>query len=260
MPSAEPTRLTDDLWLAAHDSLRGTTHLGDRALGVGLATGLLAELLHGGFLNLRDGELFRTTRPAPDDPALSPLLEVMAAEESTWPQTPPVRARASVRARDEFDWPPWSPERQHRPAQGRQEERHRRRGHDLGVWLPYLAYDGRAEQRVVERLSRSGLVQRRERRRLFGGTAVQYLPYDSNIAGGPANTITSAIRRRDRLPPEALLLAGLFLATGLHHHALATLSPDERSGLAEQLHQGLDGPSWELLRAADAAVGAAAMR
>jgi hypothetical protein len=128
------------------------------------------------------------------------------------------------------------------------------------VWLPYLAYDGRAEQRVVERLSRSGLVQRRERRRLFVGTAVQYVPYDSNIAGGPANVITSAVRRRDRLPPEALLLAGLFLATGLHHHALATLSPDERSGLAEQLHRGLDGPSWELLRAADAAVGAAAMR
>jgi hypothetical protein len=100
MLSAEPTRVTDDLWLAAHDSLRGTTHLGERALGVGLATGLLAELVHGGFLNLREGELFRTTRPAPDDPALSPLLEVMAAEENTWPQAPPVRARASVRGRE----------------------------------------------------------------------------------------------------------------------------------------------------------------
>ena len=44
MPSAEPTRLTDDLWLAAHDSLRGTSEIGDQALGVGLATGLVFGL------------------------------------------------------------------------------------------------------------------------------------------------------------------------------------------------------------------------
>jgi hypothetical protein len=65
-----------------------------------------------------------------------------------------------------------------------------------------------------------------------------------------------------------LFLAGLFLATGLHHHALATLSPNERSLLARQIQQGLQDRGkpglkemlQELLRAADAAVGEAAMR
>jgi hypothetical protein len=39
--------LTDDLWLAAHDSVNGKPQIGDWPLGVGLATGLLAELVHG---------------------------------------------------------------------------------------------------------------------------------------------------------------------------------------------------------------------
>lgn len=46
MPSAEPPRLTDDLWLAAHGSVNGRPSIGDWPLGVGLATGLLAELVH----------------------------------------------------------------------------------------------------------------------------------------------------------------------------------------------------------------------
>ena len=89
MPSAEPTRLTDDLWLAAHDGVKGARLIGDWPLGVGLATGLLAELVHGGFLELRDGELFRTAAELPDDPALRPLLIKMEAEEQTWPPPAP---------------------------------------------------------------------------------------------------------------------------------------------------------------------------
>ena len=57
----------------------------------------------------------------------------------------------------------------------------------------------------------------------------------------------------------ALFLGGLFLATGLHHHALATLTPFHRSLLASQLKR-LDPMSQELLKTADTAVGEAAMR
>ena len=46
MPSAEPPRLTDDLWLAAHDCVTDKPWIGDWPLGVGLATGLLTELVH----------------------------------------------------------------------------------------------------------------------------------------------------------------------------------------------------------------------
>src|SRR5688572_22263838 len=106
MLSAEPSWLTDDLWLAAHDGVKGTRLIGDWPLGVGLATGLLAELIHGGFVELRDGQLFRKTAGLPDDPALRPVLIKMEAEEKTWPPlAPAARVRATVRSRDDCDWP-----------------------------------------------------------------------------------------------------------------------------------------------------------
>lgn len=259
MPSAEPWRLADDLWLAAHDSVNGKPQIGDWPLGVGLATGLIAELIHGGLLELRQSELFRTTAELPDDPALHPLLVKMEAEEQTWPPPPPARARATVRARDDFDWPPRASDGGGWPPR-QEENRHRKRGHELGVWLAYLAYEQRAEARVIDRLSRTGLVRRQERRRLLGGTTVSYAPYDSVVSGTPASTIRSAVQSRRRLNRSQLVLAGLFLATGLHHQALATLSPFERSHLTEELIHGLDEASRELLRAADVAVGEAAMR
>jgi hypothetical protein len=134
------------------------------------------------------------------------------------------------------------------------------RGHELGTWMSYLAYEQRAEKRVIDRLSRSGLVRRVERRRLLGGTAVRYVPYDSVAAGTPASLVKIAVQRGRELSITGLFLAGLFFATGLHHHALASLSPGERDLLAEQLGRGLDAMSRELLRAANAAVGDAAMR
>jgi hypothetical protein len=81
MPSAEPTRLTDDLWLTAYDSVSGRPRIGDWPLGVGLATGLIAEVIDGRFVELREGELFRTGAAPPDDPALGPVLVKMQAEE-----------------------------------------------------------------------------------------------------------------------------------------------------------------------------------
>jgi hypothetical protein len=247
MPSAEPTRLTDDLWLAAHDGVKGARLIGDWPLGVALATGLLAEFIHGRFLELRGGELFRTTKATaalPSDPALRPVLVTMQAEEQAWPA--PARAWAHE---GQGGWLP--------PA--REETRHRQPGHRLTAWISYLAYERRAEDRVLDRLSRTGLVRREEHRRLFGGTTVRYVPCDSYVSGTPANTITHAVQTGRTLSWADVILAGLFLASGLHHHALATLTPHERSVLTDSL-RGLDEQSRELLRAADAAVGEAAMR
>jgi Golgi phosphoprotein 3 GPP34 len=267
MPSAQPCRLTDDLWLAAHDSVNGRAWIGDWPLGVGLATGLLGELIHDRYLELRQGELFRTTNALPDDPARQPLLVKMASEERGWPQpTPPVPA--SAWGQQGWDWPPSGRDASDRspPAPhgwslrlAQDENRHRLRGHDLGAWMSYLAYEQRAENRVIDRLARAGLVRREQRRRVFGGAAVRYVPYDS-VAGTPASVIKSAVQRGYELPASGLFLAGLFLATGLHHHALATLTPVERSLLSARLGRGLDVMSRELLQAADAAVGEAAMR
>jgi hypothetical protein len=285
--------LTDDLWLAAHDSVNGRPQIGDWPLGVGLATGLLAELVHGQLCVLEQGELFRTTAEAPDDPALVPLLLKMETEERSWPtpQPSPTRgqARAPAAAYDHQGWPPaprhaqhwpptaqdnrgwlpaahggdWQPEAhggQRRQPPVQQENPHRERGHKLGEWISYLAYEKRAEERVIARLSRTGLVRRDEHRRLFGGKTVRYVPYDTVAAGTPATTISGALQRRRVLSWSQLFLAGLFLATGLHHHALSTLDPAERAQLTQQLGRRLDDMSRELLKAADAAVGEAAMR
>lgn len=271
MPSAEPRWLADDLWLAAHDGVKGARLIGDWPLGVGLAAGLLAELVDGGFLELRDGELFRTAAELPTDPALRPLLVKMEAEEQTWPRPaplPPSRVRAAVRAQDDLGWGPRASERGGWPPPVRPETRHRLRGHQLDKWMAYLAYEQRAEARVVDRLSRAGLVRREERRRLFGGTAARCVPCDSNASGSPANAITQAVQHGRPLPWSGAFLAGLFLATGLHHHAFATLSSHERSllgrliktGLTDTGSPGVKAMLRELLRAADAAVGEAAMR
>lgn len=285
MSSARPTRLTDDLWLAAHDSVGGKPQIGDWSLGVGLAAGLLAELVHDGFLELRAGELFRTIAEPPGDPALHPLLIKMEAEEQSWPRvspSPPAWAQSHphVSVEDGSYWPPetsdgrqwfsreldddrWSGRAyggQAWPPSVQDENRHRRRGHELGVWISYLAYEKRAEVRVIDRLARTGLVRREERRRLWSGPTVRYVPYDSVTAATPASLISIAVRKGRALSASELVLAGLFLATGLHHHALATLTPPERTRLAAQLGRRLDDTSRELLRAADSAVGEAAMR
>lgn len=264
MPSAAPTRLTDNLWLAAHDSVNGKPHIGDWPLAVGLATGLLAELGHYQYCELRQGELFRTTDDLPDDPALAPLLIKMAAEEQSRPTLPPPtargRARAPVAAEEIWGRRPTAPPGRAWPPQAQEEHRHRKHGHDLGAWLSYLAYEKRAEERVIDRLSRTGLIRRDERRRLLIGTKVRYVPYDSIASGTPASTVSAAVQRGHTLSPPELLLAGLFLATGLHHYALSTLTPAERTQLTQQLGAGLDPMSRELLKAADVAVGEAAMR
>lgn len=276
MPPAELSRLADHLWLAAHDSVNDKSCIGEWPLGVGVATALLAELVHDRFLELREGELFRTTQAPLNDPALSPLLVTMQAEERDRPSPVPLaRVRASERdgwarsVSNGQDWPAASSDRRSwhpaarqdwSPQPGPDETRHRMHGHELGTWISYLAHSRRAEKLVTERLARAGLVERQEHRRLLRGTTERFVPHDSVVAGNPANVITTTVQRGMKLPLPGLLLAGLFLTTGLHHHALATLEPPERARLEDQIRRGLPGPLQELLWAADAAVGEAAMR
>ncbi len=279
MLSAEPARLTDDLWLAAHDSVNGRPQVSDLALGRGLAAGLLAELVYGKLLELRQGELFRTVAET-DDVALRPVLARMEAEEAgTVAAVRPSARRASMPAASEqafHDWPaqsgyglglppPGTSGAQRAvdawgPRPGQEAARHSRSGHDLQMWLKYLSDEQRAEKGVIERLSRAGLVRLRQIPRWLRRPEVAYLPADSVAAANPANKITTALQHRHRLERSQLCLAGLILATGLHHHAFATLNPDDRSYLSDALKRRLDAPTRELLRAVDVAVGEAAMR
>ena len=282
MLSAGPTGLTDDLWLAAHDSVTGRAQVGEWALGVGLATGLFAELVHGSFIELHDGEFFRTAAGLPDDPALRSLLAKMQAEEPSQPPVlPPPRASVPVQAEHSPYWPaqahhyqpsPWPashdwPSREqpaappvHRRRVGQEEARHSRHGHDLRTWLSYLAYDGRAEQRVIERLARRGLIRRDKQHRLLRRPTTYWVPCDSVAAATPANMISTAVQNQRRLDRTQLCLAGLILATGLHHHALATLDQRDRSRLNDELQQRLDAPTRELIHTADITVADAAIR
>jgi hypothetical protein len=264
MPSAEPTRFTDPFWLAAHDGVKGARLIGDWSLGIGLATGLLAELVHGGWCQLWKGSLFRKTASPPKDPALLALFDQMKADEKDWPPPPPpppsprTYVGDHVQVRPGQVWPPAARAELSKPPVP-QETRPSGRGHDLREWMSWLVYEERAETLVGERLLRSGLVSREERRRMLGGTTVRYVPCDSVVTGFPASGVRTAVQRGLDLPCSGLFLAGLFLATGLHEHALATLTPAEHSALLDRL-KGLDEQSRELLKVAHAAVGDAAIR
>ncbi|WIM99940.1 GPP34 family phosphoprotein [Actinoplanes oblitus] len=286
MSGPVPQKLTDKYWLAAHDSLRGKPRTNERVLGIGLAAGLLGELVHDRCVKVRDGRLLRVSGKRSDDPALYPLLSKMVEEErrsvppvssvprqpvkqfgdggpaiptgggADWPTQEFTVASGLPRRRGDQGWldgqgtggrhaqPPPEPPM---PA-----------GHDLRLWMSYLACDRRADLLVIERLTRAGFAKPLERWWRPGST-VRYVPYDSAFAGAPASAIREAVKKGDRLAPSDLLLAGLMFATGLHQHALASLTPSDRRTLSEELSSRLDSSSRQLLKAADAAVGEAAL-
>jgi hypothetical protein len=74
----------------------------------------------------------------------------------------------------------------------------------------------------------------------------------------PASKIITGLQRGERLDLQTLVLAGLFLATGLHQQALESLTPGDRADLAGQL-KGMNPMLRELLRAAEQIVGEAVM-
>jgi hypothetical protein len=74
-----------DLWLLAHDDVTGRPFLQRRALGLGLAGALLAELVIGGHLAVRAGEFRIVSAVPPGDGLAAHVLGVLAGERERHP-------------------------------------------------------------------------------------------------------------------------------------------------------------------------------
>jgi hypothetical protein len=101
-------------------------------------------------------------------------------------------------------------------------------------------------------------VQRQEKRGLLG-TKVFFVPADAMIAGWPATRVRTDLSRGDMLDVPDLVLAGLFLATGLDQHVFVTLDTRGRDHLFDQLRRRLPAMLQDLVGHAEAAVGEAVM-
>jgi len=73
-------RLTDDLYLVAHHEQTGKPHLQPRALGLGLAGGLLAELTLSGSIRLWHGMVIAADATPPGDGLAHSVLDQVASE------------------------------------------------------------------------------------------------------------------------------------------------------------------------------------
>jgi hypothetical protein len=78
-------RIADDLYLAAHDERTGRPALKGRPLGIGLAGGLLAELLLGGSISLQGDGTITAHRRLPADELGRRVLDQIAAEDEPHP-------------------------------------------------------------------------------------------------------------------------------------------------------------------------------
>jgi hypothetical protein len=70
-----PTLLADDLFLLAHDRQSGKPRLPESALGIGLSSGLLAELMFSGCVVVTQSQLLLGEYPPPDDQLAQALFE-----------------------------------------------------------------------------------------------------------------------------------------------------------------------------------------
>jgi hypothetical protein len=76
--------VADDLYLLAHSDVSGKAFVQPRALGLGLAGGLLSELVLAGALSVRHGGVAVMGRPPPDE-LLVRLVRLVAAEPQAHP-------------------------------------------------------------------------------------------------------------------------------------------------------------------------------
>jgi hypothetical protein len=242
--------LADEFWLAAYDNTSDDPRIPPHSLGVGLGTALIAELIDASLIRLQEQELFRLTNRLPQDPALCAVFAAMLEEERSWP-SPELPAQRVGRTGDGS------------VAGQEAQARHRQRGHELEVWIAYLADEKRAEEPVVQRVVRSGRALLVERRRLFRGTSARYVPRNSVTAVTPAFGINELLRRGrpHDLTTRQLLLAGLFETTRLDQHALASLDQREHEALNRELSvlKSSNETAASLLRASDIAVSSAAL-
>jgi hypothetical protein len=78
-------RLADDLWLVAHHEITGKPHLQPRAAGVGLAGGLLAELMLAGGIRLWRGMIVPADGPVSRDGLARAVLVQVTSERKYLP-------------------------------------------------------------------------------------------------------------------------------------------------------------------------------
>jgi Golgi phosphoprotein 3 (GPP34) len=170
-------QVADELYLIAHHEVTGKPYLPPRALGAGLAGGLLAELMDAGtpMVTLRRGYLVpvRAASGAPaarhariDEPVLRNVLELIIAEPA--PRPP----------RD---------------------------------WLLFLGQSAATE--VAWRLERAGYLTRPASR--IPGRSRRPVPGDRDWAYSALLRAHSALHKARPPTPYAALLAGLTLACGL---------------------------------------------
>jgi Golgi phosphoprotein 3 GPP34 len=93
-------RLADDLWLLAHHERSGRPHLQPRALGLGLAGGLLAELVLPGTVRVWRGLIIPGGAQPPDDDVTCSVLRTMTAEREHLPARDWLAFLAGAAARD----------------------------------------------------------------------------------------------------------------------------------------------------------------
>ncbi|XVU22158.1 GOLPH3/VPS74 family protein [Actinoplanes sp. CA-054009] len=212
MATSPQLPLADDLFLTAHDSVKGKCQLSPATLGLGMAAALIGELVLWRRLDLVDGKIQIIDDRPTGDPAATAVLDQLLRE-----------------------------------------------GHHRAIrdWISFLA-TGIAVDLVERRLSRAGLVQRQEKRGLFG-SKVSFVPSDSMIAGWPSTRIRTFIGRGEMLDVPDLVLAGLILATGLDQHVFVTLDARGRTQLFDQLKRRLPAMLHELVSQTEAAVGDAVM-
>jgi Golgi phosphoprotein 3 GPP34 len=78
-------RLADDLWLLAHHERSGKPHLQPRAVGLGLAGGLLGELILPGTIRVWRGLIIPAGAQPPGDDLTHSVLRTMTAEREHLP-------------------------------------------------------------------------------------------------------------------------------------------------------------------------------
>jgi Golgi phosphoprotein 3 (GPP34) len=187
---AAPLDVADDLYLIAHDSVSGGARLHSAAVDLGLAAGLLGELLLAGLATMEGGLLTAVdVRPAaPANLATrSPAPEAMPLTRQVW---------------NEMFREPWR--------------------HPPRTWLTVLAPG--AQQRVVERLAAAGHVTVTRSRR---GAPPRAEPTDWNKAGWPAARLPILLSRGDQFSWHDLVLLNLLNAIGLRDF-LTTLDASAR--------------------------------
>jgi hypothetical protein len=78
-------RLADDLYLMAHDELNGKPYVQPRALGLGLAGALLAELMLPGLISIGPDGVTPGRPLMPDDAVARDLLNLLVSEREVHP-------------------------------------------------------------------------------------------------------------------------------------------------------------------------------